>query len=110
MSVSLAEVQATIRRQMDNGLDGDIQLTTFVAGLGEEAGEVLGVLNKTVYDPQKTKNFKQRVTEKSSEEAWCKELGDVLWYLTAVATCKGLSLDVIWEKNQEKLTARHGFR
>ena len=110
MSNTLESIQSTIRRQMDNGLVGHDQLCSFVAGLTEEAGEVAGVLNKTHFDKMKTKNYNYRETDKSDDDAWCKELGDVLWYLTAVATCRGLSLDVIWEQNQEKLQERHGFR
>lgn len=106
----LADVQEVVRRQMNNGLVGDDQLVAFTVGLAEEAGEVLGVLSKTYFDPKKTQNFNHRTTERSSEDAWCKELGDVLWYLAAVANSKGLTLDEIWEKNQEKLVARHGFR
>lgn len=81
------------------GLAGFDRLCWAVAGLVEEAGEVIGVHSKLSWK----KNRK-----KLTEEAWADELGDVLWYLAQVALCKGLTLEEIWVKNQEKLTARFG--
>ena len=37
-----------------------------------------------------------------------KELGDVLWYLTAATMAKGLTLEELWQYNVEKLEGRYG--
>ena len=70
-------------------------LSHAVIGLNEEAGEVAGLLKKHVYR-NKTR----------TDEQWIDELGDVFWYLTAVAVIKGFTLEDIWQHNVEKLEAR----
>lgn len=64
-------------------------------GLGGESGEALEVIKKS-YRPGRTLDSK-------ALEA---ELGDVLWYLNAVARTAGLTLEGIAERNLEKIRAR----
>lgn len=66
-------------------------------GLAEEAGEVAGKIKKMMRDNIQLEDQKKKI------EA---EMGDVLWYLAALAHDCGLSLQVIAEKNIEKLKAR----
>jgi len=66
-------------------------------GLAEEAGEVAGKIKKMMRDNIQLEDQKEKI------EA---EMGDVLWYLAALAHDCGLSLQVIAEKNVEKLNAR----
>ncbi len=66
-------------------------------GLAEEAGEVAGKIKKMMRDNIQLEDQKEKI------EA---EMGDVLWYLAALAHDCGLSLQVIAEKNIEKLKAR----
>jgi NTP pyrophosphatase (non-canonical NTP hydrolase) len=66
-------------------------------GLAEEAGEVAGKIKKMMRDNIQLEDQKEKI------EA---EMGDVLWYLAALAHDCGLSLQVIAEKNVEKLKAR----
>lgn len=66
-------------------------------GLAEEAGEVAGKIKKMMRDNIQLEDQKEKI------EA---EMGDVLWYLSALAHDCGLSLQVIAEKNIEKLKAR----
>lgn len=65
---------------------------SYAIGLGEETGEVLGVINKNFFSG-KALSIRE-------------ELGDVLWYLSALATSHGLSLDDIALKNIHKLGMR----
>lgn len=69
-----------------------------VNGLSEECGEVSGLATRDCYrkHPQ-------------PEERWVEELGDVFWYLCAVAYAKGITLEEIWETNYRKLSERYGF-
>lgn len=66
-------------------------------GLAEEAGEVAGKIAKMMRDEIPMAKQKEKI------EA---EMGDVLWMLAALAFDCGISLQVVAEKNIEKLTAR----
>lgn len=68
-------------------------------GLAGEAGEVAEKLKKIIRDDLGT------VTEEKKAELK-KELGDVLWYVAAIAKEFGLTLDEIAEANIEKLFSR----
>lgn len=67
-------------------------------GLTGEAGEVADLVKKSQYLNPKP------LTAASIGE----ELGDVLWYLTALADQFGLTLEDLMESNIRKLEARHG--
>lgn len=68
-------------------------------GLTNEAGEVAGKIKKVFRDKGGEVNAETREALKS-------ELGDVLWYLSQVATELDLSLDEIAEANIVKLLDR----
>lgn len=68
-------------------------------GLSGEAGEVAEKIKKVIRD-------KNGVIDDETREEIEKELGDVLWYVSQIATELGLSLDEIGEKNIEKLYSR----
>ena len=68
-------------------------------GLTDEAGEVAGKIKKIFRDK------KGRVSPEDKKEI-SKELGDVLWYLSQLATELGLSLDQVAKDNLEKLFSR----
>lgn len=68
-------------------------------GLVNEAGEVAGKIKKVFRDKDGEINAETR-------EALKAELGDVLWYISQVATELDLSLDEIAEANIAKLLDR----
>jgi NTP pyrophosphatase (non-canonical NTP hydrolase) len=68
-------------------------------GLTNEAGEVAGKIKKVFRD-------KDGVISDETRDALKAELGDVLWYLSQVATELNLSLDDIAEYNIAKLLDR----
>jgi len=68
-------------------------------GLVNEAGEVAGKIKKVFRD-------KDGHISAETREALKAELGDVLWYISQVATELGLSLDEIAEANIAKLLDR----
>ena len=68
-------------------------------GLTNEAGEVSGKIKKVFRD-------KDGIISEETREALKAELGDVLWYLSQVATELNLSLDEIAEHNIAKLLDR----
>lgn len=68
-------------------------------GLAGEAGEIADKVKKIFRDKS------GRVKKKDKEEI-AKELGDVMWYVSQVATEFGLSLDEVAKENVKKLKSR----
>jgi NTP pyrophosphatase (non-canonical NTP hydrolase) len=68
-------------------------------GLANEAGEVAGKIKKVFRD-------KDGQISEETRQALKAELGDVLWYISQVATELDLSLDEIAESNISKLYDR----
>lgn len=68
-------------------------------GLTGEAGEVADKIKKVIRD-------KGGVINEDTKREIEKELGDVLWYISQLASELALSLDNIAEKNIEKLYSR----
>ena len=68
-------------------------------GLAGESGEVVEKIKKLIRD-------KNGVADEKVKQEITKELGDVLWYLSPLATELGLSLDEIADENLKKLFSR----
>lgn len=68
-------------------------------GLAGEAGEVADKVSKIIRDDNEVITPERRA-------ALIKELGDVLWYLAAVAGELGVSLDEVAKENLHKLASR----
>ncbi|MFZ2187625.1 MAG: nucleoside triphosphate pyrophosphohydrolase family protein [Candidatus Moraniibacteriota bacterium] len=68
-------------------------------GLSGEAGEVAEKIKKVIRD-------KGGIADDATREDIKKELGDVLWYVTQLATELGLTLDDVAESNIKKLYDR----
>jgi len=68
-------------------------------GLAGEAGEISNKVKKIMRDDCGV------VTDEKREDL-IGELGDVMWYLAALATELGIDLDEVAEKNIEKLFSR----
>ena len=68
-------------------------------GLAGESGEVAEKVKKVIRD-------KNGVVDKKTREEIKKELGDVLWYVSQLATELDLSLDEVAQQNLKKLNSR----
>jgi NTP pyrophosphatase (non-canonical NTP hydrolase) len=88
--------QQAALRTANPALNARDRLLDASAGLAEEAGEVLGLVRKRVF--QNKPVDAERLTE---------ELGDVLWCLAVTAQSLGVSLSDVARANQAKLAARH---
>ena len=99
--MTLDEYQRAALRTANPALAPDQRLLDAAAGLAEEAGEVLGLVRKRV--------FQQRDTDR---DRFIEELGDALWCLAVTAESLGVSLGNVADSNLEKLARRHpaGFR
>lgn len=75
--------------------------------LAEETGEVMGKIAKHMRKNNKTPDFR-RLSKTAPElhAALVKELGDVLWNLSACALELGVSLNELASENLEKLADR----
>lgn len=73
-------------------------------GLAGEAGEVAEKIKKLIRDKGGIRNL-PNITE-ADKAAVSKELGDVLWYISALAHDLGISLDDVARTNIGKLLAR----
>jgi NTP pyrophosphatase (non-canonical NTP hydrolase) len=67
-------------------------------GLAGEAGEVVDVIKKVLFQGHDIEAEEDRIVE---------ELGDVLWYVCEIATVLGMPLGEIMERSDEKLKARY---
>lgn len=77
----------------------DNSLLHLIAGLAAEAGEVCGIIQKAAY----------KFTEISRDDMLI-ELGDTLFYVTALANHFRLTEQEIKDANIKKLKERHGDR
>ena len=72
------------------------QLSNAALGLAGEAGETADMVKKHLFHEHPL-----------DHDAIVKELGDCLWYVAAMATTLGVSLDEVGERNIEKLRRRY---
>lgn len=75
--------------------DRQVMISWFALGLAGEAGEVADLVKKGIYHQQGLEHEKLK-----------KELGDVLWYISALADQLDMTLSEIMQANIEKLQAR----
>ncbi|PID31516.1 hypothetical protein CR983_00645 [Candidatus Saccharibacteria bacterium] len=79
--------------------DIDAKLMAQVLGLAGESGEILEKFKKLIRDKE------GRLSDADKQEL-IKELGDVLWYINAVAHLLGSSLEDVARLNNQKLASR----
>lgn len=65
-------------------------------GLAGEAGETLDIVKKWVFHGKEI-----------DIDHFEKELGDVMWYMAMICQSTGLQLEIVMEKNIEKLKKRY---
>lgn len=95
------EYQKAVLRTANSTLSREEMLKNFGMSLAGEVGELLNDLKKHLY------HGKQLDMDNAKSE-----LGDVLWYVTAMADTLGLKLEDVAEANIEKLKQRYpgGFK
>ncbi len=94
--MDLDRYQSLAARTRNPALDEPSLLLDAAAGLAEEAGEILGIVRKHL--------FQRRPLDR---DAVTGELGDALWCLSAVATSLGVSLGDVAHSNVDKLRRRY---
>lgn len=81
------------------GKSESLGLAYTALGLAGESGEVAEKIKKVLRD-------KSGTVDDETRDAIKKELGDVLWYLAAIATELDLDLGDVAQANLEKLSSR----
>jgi NTP pyrophosphatase (non-canonical NTP hydrolase) len=97
--MGFSEYEAKAARTINPSLDEKERLIDAAAGLAEEAGEVLAIVRKHLYQGRPLDGEKLEM-----------ELGDALWCLAMTARAAGLSLESIAASNVRKLEERHPNR
>lgn len=82
--------------------DPETKIIYTALGVGGEAGEVVDIVKKAV-----RRGLPIKLSDKERDNLFL-ELGDVLWYLDALATDLGFTLEDIAKGNIDKLEERHG--
>lgn len=88
----------SVETVVDLGNEKD-NLLHFTLGLAGESGELIECIKKALRD-------KDLRLDDNDKKYLSKELGDVLWYVSQLATALNLSLDEIAEENTTKLQSR----
>ena len=94
--MDIREYQEKAKRTVNTNLQDDDQLSNLCMGLCGESGEVVDYLKKYLYHGHKLE--KEKLFE---------ELGDIMWYLTNIATLFKLPMDNILDVNIKKLEERY---
>lgn len=89
------EYQELAMKTLNPNLNKKEILINSVMGLCGEAGEVIDIVKKNLYQGHPF-----------DREAFIEELGDITWYLAEAATAIDISLEEVFERNIEKLNKR----
>lgn len=95
-SLTMREYQAAAARTINADLPKREQLMNMAFGLAGEIGEVVDVLKKHLFQGHELDAGKL-----------VDELGDVLWYVSGMAGIVGFGLDLVAQRNVDKLKARY---
>lgn len=93
--MDLKDYQKLSYRAIQPHTDNKDEVLNWAVGLSEEVGEVMSLLKHRYYGGERWK-----------DEEMAKEIGDVLWYLSALSTACNLSLEAIADLNCKKLQHR----
>ncbi|GIN74010.1 nucleotide pyrophosphohydrolase [Bacillus sp. J14TS2] len=93
--MNFKDFQADSMRTMPK-INDELAMANYCMGLAGESGEVVDQLKKVIFHGH---NFDREAIEK--------ELGDVLHYLSGIATLLDISMEEIAYKNLEKLKKRY---
>ena len=94
--MNLNEYQQAAKRTIPADLTGPALFDNAILGLNGETGELADMVKKW--------RFQGHLY---TQLDWIDEAGDVLWYLAALATSLGVTLEQIAEGNVEKLRKRY---
>ena len=94
--MNIMDYQVKAKRTINRDLQDDERISELVFGVNGEIGEVTELLKKSIYHghPLEIKKLAE-------------EIGDVMWYLTNIATLYGIPMTYILDENIKKLNERY---
>lgn len=90
------DYQTAVNLLRNIGLTSSDEKVNYALGLAGESGEIIDLIKKEVFH-----------LHDLDEETIIEELGDLLWYVTALASTYAIPLGVIAEANIYKLQRRY---
>ena len=96
-TTELEDYQAWVAETTSFTGDNQAHLVWSCMGLGSEAGEVQGEIEKILRKKEPVSSRHAKLVD---------ELGDVIWYAASVANAVGVSLDEVIELNITKINKR----
>ena len=94
--MDIMDYQVKAKRTINRDLQDDERIAELVFGVDGEIGEVTELFKKHIYHGHSLE------IKKLAEE-----LGDVIWYLTNIASLYGIPMTYILEENIKKLEERY---
>jgi NTP pyrophosphatase (non-canonical NTP hydrolase) len=88
--------KAALTTERKNYESENHRLSVLALGLAGESGEVADMIKKAVGHGHTL-----------DKDKLVKELGDVCWYVACMANAVGVSLDIVMQRNKEKLKTRY---
>lgn len=95
MDINDYQVKASDTSQFDTNTDEAKSIS--LLGLSGEVGELLTEYKKKIRDGDSYKIFREKIVE---------ELGDIMWYLSSIATSEGIELSEVLNNNIRKTSER----
>ncbi len=95
--MDINEYQSQAADTMQFGKDSNDALSIVLLGLSGEVGELSTEYKKKLRDGDHYKIFREKIIE---------ELGDIIWYISSIATIEGIELSNILRQNLKKTTER----
>src|SRR6266581_314918 len=95
--MNMNEYQRLAAMTDQNGANDANGMMVALLGLAGETGSILTLYKKWLRDGDAYQIVEERLSE---------EMGDILWYLAAIARRRGLSLESIAEANLTKTSSR----
>jgi len=95
MEINDYQVKSSDTTQFDKYTKEAILIS--LLGLSGEVGELLTEYKKKIRDGDSYKIFKEKIVE---------ELGDIMWYLSSIATHEGIELSEVLRKSLQKTSER----
>lgn len=102
MSISFNEYQNISKETAIYPKDKELALAYVALGLNGEAGEVAEIIKKLIRDCENLNEHDMLI----AKDKICKEVGDVLWYLSAICCEFDLTFNEVAQTNINKLQSR----
>lgn len=92
----LNKYQDSVSKNKKNHCNKDNALIDWALGIAGESGEIVDIIKKTIFQGHRL-----------SVEDIIEEVGDLMWYITALCSTLDISLEKVLDANMDKLSKRY---